>query len=162
MNASRKVLFYGGVSLAALGMLYGLYYALFVEHQTLDRMGASLAGAFTQAAQGHLTESDVALRAYASTKYAYVRQVDGHSHWTGLAMLLIVMGAIFDHVALDDRVKLWIAVALLAGAVIFPLGVVLQTLNGGGTFASVLAILGAALATTALAVAAWGLTLKRS
>ncbi len=32
------------LALAAFGMLYGLHYALFVEHQTLDRMGGSLAG----------------------------------------------------------------------------------------------------------------------
>jgi len=160
MNASRKILLYGGVLLAAFGMLYGLHYALFVEHQTLDRIVASLAGAFTQAAQGHLAESEALLRSYASTKYAYVRQVDCHSHWIGLAMLLIVMGAIFDHVAFGERVKLWIAIALLAGAVVFPLGVVLQTLNDGGTFASALAILGSALTIVALAASAWGLTTK--
>ena len=160
MNTPRKILFYAGVILAAFGMLYGLHYALFVEHQTLDRMGASLAGAFTKAAQGRLTESDAALSTYASTKYAYVRQVDSHSHWIGLAMLLIVMGAIFDHVAFSDRVKLWIAIALLTGAVMFPLGVVLQTLNNGRTFASALAILGSALTIVALAASTWGLTTK--
>ena len=162
MNTPRKILFYGGLILAAFGMLYGLHYALFVEHQTLDRMGLSLAGSFTEAAQGHLPESDAALRTYASTKYEYVRQVDSHSHWVGLAMLLIVMGAIFDHVALSDRVRFWIAVGLLGGAVIFPLGVVLQTLKGGGILAPALSVLGSALTTIALAVSAWGLTAKRS
>jgi hypothetical protein len=160
MNTARKILFCGGVVLAAFGMLYGLHYALFVEHQTLDRMGASLTDAFTQAAQGRQTESDAALRTYASTKYAYVRQVDSHSHWIGLAMLLIVMGAIFDLVAFSDRVKLYIAIALVVGAAMFPLGVVLQTLNKGGTFASVLAILGSALTIVALAASAWGLTIR--
>jgi len=162
MNASRKTLFCGGVILAAFGMLYGLHYALFVEHQTLDRMGVSLTRSFIQAAEGHSAESDAALRAYASTKYAYVRQVDSHSHWVGLAMLLIVMGAIFDYVAFSDRVKLWIAIGLLAGAVIFPLGVMLQTLNNGGVFASSLSILGAALTTIALCASAWGLAANGS
>ena len=37
MSSARKVLLVGGLSLAALGMLYGLHYAVFVEHQTLDR-----------------------------------------------------------------------------------------------------------------------------
>ena len=34
MSVARKVLLIGGFTLAALGMLYGLHYALFVEHQT--------------------------------------------------------------------------------------------------------------------------------
>ena len=35
MTGSRKLLIFGGMALAAFGMLYGLQYALFVEHQTL-------------------------------------------------------------------------------------------------------------------------------
>jgi hypothetical protein len=157
MNAARKVLIFGGLILATFGMLYGLHYALFVEHQTLDRMGGSLAAAFVYAAEGHLPESQSALENYASTKYDYVRQVDSHSHWIGLAMLLIVMGTIFDRVTFGDRVKFWIAIALLAGAVVFPLGVMLQTFCHSAFFASTLALLGSASVTIALAAVAWGL-----
>ncbi len=160
MNAARRILFFGGLILAAFGMLYGLHYALFVEHQTLDRMGGSLSAAFVHAAEGHLPESKSAFESYASTKYDYVRQVDSHSHWIGLAMLLIVMGAIFDHVAFSDHVRFWIAIALLVGAVAFPLGVMLQTLRHGAFFASALALLGSALVTIALAAVAWGLAAK--
>jgi len=157
MNAAQKVLIFGGLTLAAFGMLYGLYYALFVEHQTLDRMGGSLAAAFVHGAEGHLPEAESAVESYASTKYDYVRQVDVHSHWIGLAMLLIVMGVIFDHVAFSLRMRFWIAVSLLSGAFVFPLGVFLQTLSHGGFFASALAILGSALVTISLGAVAWGL-----
>jgi hypothetical protein len=160
MNAARKVLIFGGLILVAFGMLYGLQYALFVEHQTLDRMGGSLAAAFVHAAEGHLPESHSALESYASTKYDYVRQVDSHSHWIGLAMLLIVMGAIFDRVAFSGRVKFWSAIALVAGAVAFPSGVLLQTSGHGAFFASALALLGSASVTIALVVVAWGLATK--
>ena len=160
MNDAQKVLIFGGFILAAFGMLYGLHYAIFVEHQTLDRMGGSLAAAFVNAAEGHLPEAESALETYASTKYDYVRQVDVHSHWIGLSMLLIVMGVIFDHVAFSLRVRFWIDIALLAGAFIFPLGVVLQTLSHGAFFPSALAVLGSALVTIALAAVAWGLAVK--
>jgi hypothetical protein len=123
-------------------------------------MGGSLAAAFVHASEGHVAESESALESYASTKYDYVRQVDSHSHWIGLAMLLIVMGAILDRVTFGDRVKLWVAIALLAGAVVFPLGVLLQTLEHGAFFASALALLGSASVTIALAVVAWGLAAK--
>ena len=42
MSSARKFLIFGGAVLAVFGMLYGLHFALFVEHQTLDGMGGSL------------------------------------------------------------------------------------------------------------------------
>jgi hypothetical protein len=156
VSRARKVLVFGGLVLAAFGMLYGLYYAVFVEHQTLDEMGGALASAFIHAAERNATESHSALDAYASTKYDYVRQVDLHSHWIGLAMLMIVLGAAFDRLAFSSRTQLAIAWALFVGSVIFPLGVVLQTMSHGSTFASALAILGSGLVIIALAVTALG------
>jgi len=156
VSRARKVLVSGGLALAAFGMLYGLYYAVFVEHQTLDEMGGALASAFIHRAERNATESRSALDAYASTKYDYVRQVDVHSHWIGLAMLMIVLGAAFDRLAFGSRTQLAIAWALFLGSVIFPLGVVLQTMSHGSTFASALAILGSGLVIIALAVTAVG------
>jgi hypothetical protein len=160
MNTAQKVLVFGGLTLATFGMLYGLYYALFVEHQTLDQMGGSLASAFAHAAEGHLPEADSAVESYASTKYDYVRQVDVHSHWIGLGMLLVLMGTIFDHVAFSLRVRVWIAAALLAGAFVFPLGVLFQTFSHGAFFASASAVLGSMLVTIGLAAVVWGLAMK--
>jgi hypothetical protein len=156
MSSARKVLLVGGLSLAAFGMLYGLHYAIFVEHQTLDRMGASLAQAFASAAGRDAGAANGAIDAYASTKYDYVRQVDLHSHWIGLGMLLIVLGAAFDGVALSARLKAWLAAALVTGSFVFPTGVILQTVNHGAVYASWLAIIGSAIVTVALIAVAWG------
>ena len=156
MSSARKVLIFGGVALAALGMLYGLQYAVFTEHQTLDRMVGSLASSFADAATGRRTEAHSAVAAYGSTNYDYVRQVDVHSHWIGLAMLMIVLGAAFDSVAFGERVQLVIALGLLLGSAVFPLGVILQTFQHGNVFASALAIAGSALVMAALAASAIG------
>jgi hypothetical protein len=156
MSGGRKILIFGGLGLATLGMLYGLYYAVFVEHQTLDSIGGSLAGAFVQAAERRLPEAHGAIDNYAAVRYNYVRQVDVHSHWIGLAMLMIVIGAAFDRVGFSERVCLCIAIAFLIGAVGFPLGVILQTINHGGAFPSALAVAGSALVTIALLAAAVG------
>ncbi len=155
MNRSRRLLILGGAVLAAVGMLYGLHYAVFVEHQALDRMGSSLAGAFANAAERHWDDSQSALIAYRETKYDYVRQVDVHSHWIGLAMLMIVLGVVFDEVAFGDRVRFLIALAMLAGSIVFPLGVILQT-ERMVPLGSALAILGSALVILALGVTAVG------
>ncbi|HEV3208319.1 MAG TPA: hypothetical protein VGZ28_15315 [Terriglobales bacterium] len=156
MSAARKVLIAGGTVLALLGMLYGLHYAVFVEHQTLDRMGGSLASAFVSAAERNLPESRSALDAYAAAKYDYVRQVDLHGHWIGLAMLMIVLGVVFDELAFDERARLAIALAMLVGSIMFPLGVILQTLRMG-PLGSALAIAGSALVIAALGATAVGL-----
>ena len=155
MSQARKLLVFGGIFLAALGMLYGLHYAVFVEHQTLARMGGSLAGAFTHAAERRWDDSQLALIAYRETKYDYARQVDVHSHWIGLAMLMIVLGVVFDEVTFGERVRFAIALAMLAGSVVFPLGVILQTVRMV-PLGSALAIAGSALVIVALGATAVG------
>jgi hypothetical protein len=156
MNASRKLLIISGVALAALGMLYGLHYAVFVEHQTLEGMGTSLAKGFVQVSERHMPEAHAFIDAYGLTKYDYVRQVDLHSHWIGLAMILIVLGIVFDRVGFMERQRIWISIALVVGSIMFPLGVILQTLHRGGAIPSAMAIAGSGLVTVALAVVAFG------
>jgi hypothetical protein len=160
MNGSRRVLIFGGVILAIFGMLYGFDYAVFIEHQTLDRMGGSLANAFVSAARGQMPAARGYIGAYALTKYNYVRQVDVHSHWIGLAMVMIVLGIAWDGVRFSERVRCWVATAMLTGSVIFPLGVILQTVRHGQVVGSGLAIAGSVLVTIALAATAWGFAQK--
>ena len=156
MSGSRKILVFGGLALAALGMLYGLYYAVFIEHQTLDSMGGSLARSFAAAAQRNSAESATALEAFGNTKYDYVRQVDIHSHWIGLAMIMIVLGIAFERVNFSEAFRQLIAGALLAGSILFPLAVLLQTYDHGGVIFKALAALGSGLVIAALAATAVG------
>src|SRR5664279_3559882 len=157
MTGSRKLLIFGGMALAAFGMLYGLQYALFVEHQTLDHMGGSLAQSFAAAASRNLGQSQAALGQYGEIKYDYVRQVDAHSHWIGLAMLMIVLGVIFERVNFSERIRLMVALGLLAGAALFPLSIVLQTYHHGAFGLKVMAVISSGLVIAALAVTAMGL-----
>ncbi|MBV9622674.1 MAG: hypothetical protein JOZ14_01720 [Acidobacteria bacterium] len=161
MRAPGKVLVFGGVLLATFGMLYGLWYALALEHQTLNGMGVSLSRAFAAAAERRSTESEDALAAYGKTKCDYLRQVDVHSHWIGLAMLLIVLGMAFEKVGFAERTRLRLALALLTGSVVFPLGVILETARVGAA-ASGLAVSGSVLVIGSLAVIAVGFARKRA
>ncbi len=160
MSASRKLLIFSGLALVIWGMCFGLYYALFDEHQTLERIGGSLAAGFARAAEREMAESHAALDAYAEAKFEYVREVDVHSHWTGLAMLLIVFGVIFDHVGFDERKRFYLAVLLVAGSVIFPLGVILQTVDRG-VLPQAIAAIGAGFVIVALAGVALGFARRR-
>jgi hypothetical protein len=152
---SRKLLIFGGMALAAFGMFYGLQYALFTEHQTLDRMGGSLAQSFASAASRNSGQSQSALRQYGETKYDYVREVDAHSHWIGLAMLMIVLGAIFDRMNFAEGIRRLVAICLLSGSVLFPLAVIFETYHHDSSFKA-LAVVGSGLVIAGLTATAWG------
>jgi hypothetical protein len=150
MSAARRLLILGGIALALLGMSYGMWYAIFAEHQELDGIGKSLASGFSAAAERHPAEAEGALRQYRELKYAYDRHVDVHGHWIGLAMLLIVLGVAFERVKFAESVKLLLAAGLLIGSLLFPFGVMLQTFShGAGPRA--LAVGGSALVIVSLA-----------
>ncbi len=155
MSRARKLLIVSGLVLAVWGMCWGLFYAVFVEHQTLDSLGGQITTGFVRAAEHNLFEAHSSLAAYSETEFRYVRQVDVHSHWIGLAMILIVLGAAFERANVSDRLRMTLAIALIVGSVVFPLGVILQTLMAG-LLPSALAIMGAVLVIAGLAGTAWG------
>jgi hypothetical protein len=155
VNAPRKLLVFGGVALASWGMFYGLAYALFIEHQTLDGIGSSLATGFIEAAGRHMAESQAAVADAAARSYVYVRQVDAHGHWIGLALLLIILGMGFDRVGFSENARTWLAAALFLGSILFPLGVLLETWNRGAGPQAV-AVIGSALVILGLCGTAWG------
>jgi hypothetical protein len=76
-------------------------------------------------------------------------------------MSLIVVGIAFDRVRFAERQKLVLASALLAGAAIFPFGVLLQIFDHGAIPRGI-AILGSLLVIAALLGVALGLAARQS
>jgi hypothetical protein len=136
-------------------MGYGLWYAVFAEHQALDGIGSSLATGFASAAERNPASAEASLARYREAKYVYDRQVDVHGHWIGLAMLLIVLGIGFDRVAFSDRLKFILAMGLFLGALLFPLGILMQTMSHG-SLPRAIAIAGSVLVIASLAGTAIG------
>jgi hypothetical protein len=149
MLGARKLLILGGIGLALLGMGYGMWYAVFLEHQELGSIGGSLATGFSAAAGRNSAAADVALSQYRESKYEYDRHVDVHGHWIGLAMVLILLGIAFDRVEFSERIKLFLAAGVLLGSLLFPLGVLLQTFSHGAAPRG-LAIIGSGLVIVSL------------
>jgi hypothetical protein len=160
MNRSGRILVVGGLLLVIWGMSYGLWYAVFDEHQTLERIGASLATAYAKAAERDLPAANAALDDYAAAKFEYVREVDVHSHWSGLAVLLFILGLMFDQVAFSERMRQTLACALVLGSFLFPLGVILQTFQHNAATQG-LAAIASGLLIVALAFVAFGFVLRR-
>ena len=148
--SARLILLFGGIALAILGMAYGLWYAVFAEHQALDGIGQSLSSGFQAAAARDSAAADQALRQYREAKYAYDRQVDVHGHWIGLSMLLLILAAGSDRLALAEKWKLRLAWMVLLGSALFPAGVLMQSWSHG-VLPKALAILGSAMVIAGLA-----------
>ncbi len=161
MTRARRILLFGGIALAIVGMCHGTWYAVFAEHQALDRIGGSLASAFTHAADRDTASASIALADYREGKYVHERQVDAHGHWIGLAMLLVVLGVVFDRVSFAEKWKLLLAIGLLTGAAVFPLSVLLQTFSHG-SLPRALSIASSALMIGTLAITASGFASDRS
>jgi hypothetical protein len=86
---------------------------------------------FVHAAERDVPASQAALKQYTEAQYTYVRDVDVHGHWIGLAMLLVVLGIAFERVAISESARVWLAAGLFLGSFLFPLGVLLETSNHG-------------------------------
>jgi len=156
MSAARRLLIAGGIALALLGMIYGAWYAVFAEHQELDGIGKSLTASFSATARGDAAGAEAALKQYKELKYSYDRHVDVHGHWIGLAMVLIVLGFAFDQVRFEKKAKMALARCLIAGALLFPLGVLLQTFSHG-YWPRAVAVAGSALVIASLALVTLGM-----
>jgi hypothetical protein len=160
VNAARKLLLAGGIALLIAGMCYGLWYALFIEHQRLDQVGGALATSFAQAADRNLPAAHQSIESYGAARYLYIREVDAHSHWTGLALLLILLSTAFDRLGLSASRRAWLAWALVLGAAGFPASVLLQSLCHD-SLPRLLAAVFAAILIAALAITAWGFMIEK-
>ena len=155
MRRPGHTLAVAGLALAVCAMAYGFYYAVWVEHQTLDGIGGALTGAFQDAARGDVNGSHAKFDAYARAKYVYVREVDAHSHWIGLAMILLILAAVWERLALGPTGKSLLAWALILGSVLFPAGVLSQNFLAE-PHGQVLAVTGTVLLIVGFAMVAVG------
>jgi len=161
MSAARRLLIVGGIALALLGMIYGVWYAVFAEHQELDGIGKSLTASFSAAAQRDSAAAGTALHDYQELKYSYDRHVDAHGHWIGLGMVLVVLGIGLERIGFNERWTTLLAAGLVLGSFLFPLGVMLQTFTPGAAPQAV-AVVGSALVIASLAGITVGFAVPRT
>ena len=159
MSAARRLLIVGGIALALLGMIYGLWYAVSEEHQELDGIGKSLTMSFSAAAKQDSAAAGAALREYKELKYSYDRHVDAHGHWIGLAMVLVVLGIGLERVGFNKGLTTILAAGLVLGSFLFPLGVLWQTF-GHGLAPQAITVVGTALVILSLAGITVGFALQ--
>lgn len=147
MSVPQRILILTGLFLIAFTMAFGVWYAIFDEHQTLVGMGVHMATGFAEMAAGNPEASSTALDNYADLAREYSREVHAHGHWGMLSLILIIIGLAFNRLAIGERQGLLLAWLLALSAALFPLGVLLQIgpLAGLGKLLSVPASLGMVL-----------------
>jgi len=156
MSNAQRVLILTGVFLIACTMVFGVAYAIFDEHQTLVGMGVQMATSFVEASQGNMDAAHGALDSYAAISAEYRNEVHSHGHWGMLSLILIVLGLVFDRMALNEKQALALAWVLALSAVLFPLGVLLQIGPAAG-FGKILSIPASLGMVFGLLVSAWAL-----
>ena len=156
MSAAQRILILTGLFLIAFTMAFGVWYAIFDEHQTLVGMGVHMATGFAEMAAGNPDASSTALESYAQLSQEYRREVHAHGHWGMLSLILIIIGLAYNRLGLGDRQGLMLAWLLALSAALFPLGVLMQIgpAAGLGKLLTVPASLGMVLG---LLISAWTL-----
>ncbi len=156
MTKPQRILFLSGVFLIAMTMVYGVWYAIFDEHQTLLGMGIQMATGFTAAADGDLEAAAAAFANYAAIRTEYGHEIHAHGHWGMLALILIILGLIYARLSLPPTRGILLARLLALSALLFPLGVLLQSSAWAGV-GQVLSLLGSLGMVLGMLVAAWAL-----
>ena len=125
-NNGQRLLIMTGVALIAFTMCFGVYYAIFDEHQTLVGMGQQMASGFVNAAKGDLTAAYSAFDSYGVISAEYHHEVHSHGHWGMLALVLLLLGIVFRNLAFTQQTCQRLAYLLCGSAALFPLGIILQ------------------------------------
>lgn len=122
---AQRLLVMGGIVLIIVGMIFGDIFAVFVLHPNADRIGQRL-----------LTASNaVAARDRAGVLQNFAdigkllenrgTKVDAHVHIIDFGYIAFVLALIQPYVALSEKRKRQLAILLLTGAILLPIGVFL-------------------------------------
>jgi hypothetical protein len=152
--ANRSLMTFG-LLLATLGMTYGLWYALFDEHQTLQGLGQLMAQTFSHAAENNLEQSFNAMVSLGKLAKEYDREVHFHSHLILLSMLMMVLACCINQASYSEKILNLLALALIVGTLTFPVGVFIQS-QGFALLGKILAAFGSTLFLGAFALLTLG------
>ncbi len=120
-----------GLLLILIGFLYGMFHTLAVDHAPRLQLREDYKIAFSQAADKGLDErtSKSTMNSIASINarsVEYQRVIGAHTHAIYLGLMIIILGLVLNFALGKSPYKSHIAIALGAGAAIYPLGLALQ------------------------------------
>lgn len=147
MRTENRILIVVGLALLAATIFFGLWYAIFDEHQTLVGIVESLTSAFVEAASGNPQQAHGAIDQYASTAAEYRLEVHFHGHFGFLGLVMVLLGLVVHTLGFSEANRKRLAVILGGSSFLFPMGVLLQIgpLAAAGHVLAVIGTLGLVL-----------------
>ena len=154
MSGWQRTLTVAALLLVAAGILVGFGHAVAVRHNTLPvlQYRAHWAAAALASQNGPIE----AIQAAEHKSYTYTRVVDAHTHIIKLATVLLLVALVYPLIGLPEKRKRTLAIVLLTGICVFPLGVLAEIYMRGRS-AEVVAAVGALFVILAFACMVWGL-----
>ena len=123
--STRRLLVFGGITLIAVGMLFGDIFAVFVLHQNGGRTGQALLAASEAASSGNTLGVKQAFERIGGLLEDHGTKVDAHVHMTDAGYLALLLALIQPYVALPQKRKKLLAKLFLAGGLLLPVGIFL-------------------------------------
>jgi hypothetical protein len=154
MSGSQRTLTTAALLLVAAGIVVGFAHAAAVRYNTLPVL--QYRAHWTAAALASQNGPRDAIQAAEHKSYTYTRVVDAHTHIIKLATVLLLVALVYPIICLPEKRKRTLAIVLLTGICLFPLGVLAEIFVQGHS-AQALAASGAMLVILAFAGLLWGL-----
>jgi hypothetical protein len=162
MSACRLYIF-GGITLIAVGMLFGDVFAVFILHQNAGQQGAALIEANRAVADRDPASATAIFGRLGGLLEDRGTKVDAHVHMIDAGYLALLLALVQPYLALSQRTKKAMAGLFIVGGILLPLGIFLIHYMGLTYspfavigWASVLADSAGALLVFVLVVQAWG------
>jgi len=152
--SSQRTLTVAALLLVAAGIVFGFAHAAAVRYNTLPVLQHR--EHWTAARLASQNGPRDAIQAAEHKGYTYIRVVDAHTHIIKLATVLLLVALVYPLICLPEKRKRTLAIVLLTGICLFPLGV-LAEIYVRGRSAQAVAAVGAMLVVLAFAGMVWGL-----
>jgi hypothetical protein len=161
--SARRLLVFGGISLVAVGMLFGDIFAVFILHQNAGQQGAALIAASEAVAAGNATAVNNIFANLGGLLEDRGTKVDAHVHMIGAGYFALMLALVQPYIALSPKTKKLLAALFITGGTLLAVGIFLIHYVGLAYspfsvigWASVLADSAGAMLIIVLVVEAWG------
>ena len=120
---ARRLLVLGGLALFLGGTILGDVFAVFVLHPNADRIGQALVAATAAVRQHRAEDAGQSFAAIGGFLENRGTKVDAHSHMIGFGYLAMLLAILFPWIRLREAASRRLAVLLITGGVVLPVGV---------------------------------------
>ena len=118
-----RILIFGGILIAIVGMLFGEYFAIFHLHQSGMTIEAEMLNSVKAVAAGDSEPIGGSMERIGKMLENMGTKKDTHAHWIQLAYLCLILGLVQPYIAIGPTWKRRWAIVLVASSFILPIGV---------------------------------------